>query len=278
MSFWLKLTGVVIGATGVGLYLLNKRSYKFEEYVKAREDEYRHVSLTIKGRKLPRVFAQAQENILDSDPENLDARALVIGYFGRAFNSKSDRDKYLKHALWIIENKPRTRLVRECRIEKVLGKESEQAYETGKALWLKHLDESPNDLILIENAAAYFTLYDKSIAESLFQKGQKLDPESPEWGQRLSHLYSLRSKGANETDDASKALEEMEKAFSLSHKEIPKLSCLQELSTLAFKANEFEKARKYALESLEFVKEMRDDYKSDCLHRNHTVLGRLAFA
>ncbi|WP_299469265.1 hypothetical protein [uncultured Gimesia sp.] len=93
------------------------------------------------------------------------------------------------------------------------------AYSEGKDAWINQLKNNPENLNVIENAAKYFMLSDRELANELLLKAQSLDQENPKWPAALGQLYSLnmiKKSGDNERTEAKKALEQLEIAYRLS--------------------------------------------------------------
>ena len=79
------------------------------------------------------------------------------------------------------------------------------AYEQGKALWLKHVQDNPNNTTFLGNAAAYLTIFDRGTAEDMLKRAQTLEPENPAWPKRLGELYQLAPVGIQATYNEAKA-------------------------------------------------------------------------
>lgn len=157
------------------------------------------------------------------------------------------------------------------------GGDSHDAYQRGKELWLRHLQTKPKDPVLLKHAARFFLLQDRAIAEKLLHEGKKLQPKKPDWSVRLAHLYDLGLDDMNDSECALKALEEQERAFKLCRKRDDRLHILEDLPRLSFKAMQYEKASRYANQLLaQTQKETDESDASDCKHKAHSILGRLA--
>ncbi len=204
-----------------------------------------------KGRPLPmrppRMLAPAEVDALEAklveDPEDFSARIDLITYYGFR-----DRAAKARHVLWIIEHHPEfSASGHEMSIDPVMDG---SAYRRGKALWLQHVKDDPANTVFLGNAAAYFNIYDNAAAEEMLTKAQNLQPENPDWSEKLGQLYKLEMNGHPGTNLAAKALREFEKAQAQTVPPVPGEPRLANLAQMAVAAGDFQKARAYATELL----------------------------
>ncbi|MGD9682688.1 MAG: tetratricopeptide repeat protein [Candidatus Obscuribacterales bacterium] len=263
---------LLTSAAGTGISLLENRAKIQEEELNAKRTEMATVVHFNSGRNLSAEQVAELEKVLEADQNDLKARCLLVGYFGRANRDQSDEEKYEAHALWVIENLPSHRLARLCELAPRL--DSQESYDKGKQLWLRHLEEKPRNLQIMQNASDFFLLADEDIAESILINARKIEPHNPLWSESLAHLYDLKSR--QDASAAPKALKEQEHAYSLYKSKSDRLDRLADLAELAFHAKEFEKASKYAQQRLKAQNRRGTTQCNDASHKCHTILGRLA--
>ena len=227
------------------------------------------------GRNLTPEKVESLEAELARDPGNLFARAKLIGYYDRQFRDRSARARRHEHVLWLIKNAPESDVLAsgEARINGYFGAD---AYREGSDLWSSHLERDPNNLAMLENAAAFHTLGDRTTAIQLLERAQALDDANPSWARELGHLHSLdmqRGGGPPDTDAAARALSQFERALELSGGR-GQDRVLEGLAKAALAAGEVEKAREYA-ESM--LRRSSQSWTSGTLvHHGHLILGRIA--
>ncbi len=289
MKAWLKITGIVVGA-GLGTLLLKKGAGLAVKYLERKIELQKRLnaeklaelapSLTIvNGRNLTADKVLENEKIIEENPENLKARCLLLGFYGRHKQNTIEKDKYQEHALWVIEHCPESPVARECELNPLFF-DTDEAYEKGKQLWLRHCDDPSANPRILNNAARYFLSSDRSIAKTLLLRGKSLQPENAEWSDRLAHLYDLGLDGFNETECAMIAFTEKQRAYQLRRSAIPffRIEPPTDLPTLALKAGRIKDAIRYSKLLLRAVPRLRRDagLASECTHEAHTVLGRIA--
>ncbi len=270
---WLFRAGLLLGAAGGAVVATIKiLDAHLEKEVKIRAAKIAPTSWYLAGEKLSHDEMLEQENILKSDPFDVKARSLIIGFL-QFKTDETSVESLVAHKLWVIENLPRNNLVKFCEFHCI--PDSEALYEKAKKLWLQHVDNYPDDKVILDNAADFVMLEDKDLAEKLLLKAKSLEPRNPYWSERIAHLYSLEASGEDSIEYAVKALKEQERAYSIAKSHTSKLHCLYDLPELAYEAAQYDKAQCYATNLLEqFVNDKSD--QSDCKHIAHTVLGRLA--
>ncbi|MDX2106373.1 MAG: hypothetical protein SFY67_08225 [Candidatus Melainabacteria bacterium] len=222
----------------------------------------------IAGAKLTQEEVIRLEDSLKTNPKDLRARTLVVGYL-QSNRNEDNNQRCLQHQLWIIEHEPRSELVNSvCGINDILCPD---AYKTATQLWSEHLKKNPKDPDILKNAASYFFLSDESLAEELLTRGKALRPKDPDWSDKLARLHR-----SGKLKDAARALKELEESYKLQRGRPAELSSLEDLPLYAFEAGEFALAKKYANKLLAWAKEAKDGAdKSQYLHRAFTALGLL---
>jgi len=234
--------------------------------------------MSLKGRQLTSEEADAFEQTLAKDPNDLTARFTLISYYSAHFMEKPMKAKKCEHVLWTIENIPSSQLlhwVAEGRLHKV-----DACFEAGAALWGKQLEANKGNLAVLQNAIDFFLIPDKPHAEELIRQGVLAEPTKPEWPRQLGQLYSLEMSTANgdaRREFAKKAYDQFEQALKLTVDDLGKRQLRMELARTAFEAGETSRAVSFATEILgELPKENAAWARNDLSHRAHVILGRAA--
>ena len=239
------------------------------------------------GGKLSRKQAILLEQKIAADPEDLDSRVSLLGYYHRStiltwsgflfssLHGKSiHQDKYLQLIRWFVENHPTGSEAGLPEMYPPFGFEVSFA-NTLRELWLKNIDEFPENARVLGNAASFFHHTDQELSENLVRKAKELQPDNPYWDGRLSQLDSIRAVGRPEL--VHSALAQKEAEIDKSERVNP--YDLGDLAQLAFAAGDDDKAISAAQRLLAVGKE-RNDKRSDygnAVHDGNCILGRVAF-
>ncbi len=227
------------------------------------------------GRRLSADQAGALEAAVTNHPDDLSARTQLLGYyFGRQHSSPEAKTARQKHIFWIIQNQPEAVIagLPYSSLNVILDGD---AYSQAKQLWLEQTkahDQSPK---ILGNAAQFFLINDRDLAEGLLKQAQTIEPKNPKWPDALGHLYALSEGG--DKSAAAKSLAEFEKAQADDVSESARFYRLDDLAKQAFAAGEIGKASQYASELLAAAQKNPKDwnYGNAILHGN-SVLGRIA--
>ena len=210
------------------------------------QDLRRHVPA---GRNITPEKAASLESELVKRPEDLFARAQLVGYCFRQVREQAARAKHRVHVLWLTENAPEANLPAgpEAGIFEADG------YAEGKDAWSSHLESDANNLEIMKHAANFFEYGDRELATQILERAQSLDEKDPDWARQLGQLQRSDSRlrdGKRDSEAAKRALEQFERAHELSD-ELQREYPLKDLGTTALHAGAIEKARAYAEAMLE---------------------------
>jgi hypothetical protein len=159
------------------------------------KDQYVYTGPRLDGGDMSAEEAAKVEEQLAQNPGNLTNRARMLGYYGeKSFHDAKAKAAFGQHALWIIEHRPKSGLTQEARLDPILNTE---AYNKGRELWLKHISDHPDDPDILWNAAEYFLIFEKDLAEQYLLKGEELEPNNSSWSEQLAHFYQLKAQTAN---------------------------------------------------------------------------------
>ncbi len=228
---------------------------------------------TMAGSNMNAEQAAKLEASVEKESADISARTKLLGYYflaGR--NAGNARDQRRKHVLWVIRNQPDSQLagLPYCRMDGVTDPEG---YVEAKKLWLEQTEAHPQDPKVLGNAAVFFMIQDRNLAEGFLKQAQKNEPVNPEWADKLGHLYSF----SDDKDAASKSLQEFESAQASDKRKISRFYRLDQLAKAAFKAGDTEKATLYANELLaESASHPKDWNYGNAIHHANNVLGLCA--
>jgi hypothetical protein len=245
------------------------------------------VAARLHGPAKPDPTAQALERDVSAHPDNLALREKALRYYAtRQFSDRWARLARRQHIYWLIQNRPDSELAAGGFAD-MDPRSDGSAYRKAKDLWLRQTEAHPKDAHLLANAASFFTLPDKDLAEKLLKQAQRLEPNNPDYDAQLGHLYALDMESVwtvfgldsffgNRVQAAQKAAAQYEKAVKL-EKPTERMELLPELAKTAFEAQAWEKAKRYAAEATQ-VKRMPKlaDAYGICIHDGNVILGRLA--
>jgi hypothetical protein len=238
------------------------------------EEVYR---LLVKGIKLSSTEAERLEKVLAADPNDLATRLILFGYYPSHYDDPS-RLKKTEHALWLIRNRPDTEVLHDVALLRLTR--VEKGFEEAKQLWLKHLDTYKDNLTVVANAADFFMISDRALAEKLTKQLAAADPANPRWPFQLGYVYFVEmtnATGAMRRSQAASAYAQFDLAYTLTNDNIEKHLWLSQLMRSAFEAGDLQKAQIWALESLnQGSTNKADPSLADSIHHAHIILGRMA--
>ena len=225
------------------------------------------------GMILSEDQAQRLELRLADDPDDLDARISLLGYY--RFQSPEFsvvQGDAARHALWIIENAPAHPIAGQPFVD-LRGLVHPAGLASAKKMWEKNVAADPTNTKILGNAARYFMFSDRKRTETHLLEARRLEPDNPEWPERLGRLYLRSEKSRNQ---CSKALRSFEEALSKQHGQ-GRSYMLEEAAEAAFCSQEPAKAKRYGKELLNSAMEQRTDWSfGNAVHHGNLILGRIA--
>ena len=231
------------------------------------------------GIRLTATEATTLENALEKEPENLEYRATLVAYYtGARHGSSNAAASYREHALWILRNHPASSVagLPHVRLDPMLDA---KAYREAVQIWDEHIQAHPSHIEILSNAASFFTIAEKDRTEEYLTKLRQIDPDNPEWCDRLGHLYALGSYTSAGPDvaQAKKSLASYEEAMRKGKGDRRLSLWLEEAALAAVWAGELEKAERYATDVLSSAVEGRPSWNfGNALHHGNLVLGHVA--
>jgi hypothetical protein len=257
------------------------------------------------GAALTADEARAFERRLEERPDDLEARARLVGYdqararkahagvtlgelVRRTILDVDDRDEpppepRARHALWLAAHAPRAPLV----VHQFLSANTmSAAYPELSAIWRGHAAAEPPEATLLAHAIAFFWRANEPFAGELLTRAEQLFPGDPRWvsfrrerrAQELSHdlgfpRFEVRGRKAGSDADLAeieRLLPELDPHSGL----VPRLR--EAAGELALALGQVERARRHAEEML--VSNAGDTQRrhGDAVHDGHLMLGRIA--
>ena len=200
------------------------------------------------GMFLSAEEAEALEERLRSDPDDLSARAQLVSYYQSVqWRDDANVRRYGWHLVWLAQNEPRHLLLLTANIA---PDRNPSAYARIRAIWRDLLEEAPRDATVLGNAAAFLEHGpDRDLALTLLERSQEIDPGNVMWPFMLGRLrWRMAQEGRQRPDPAlaAAALAHLERADRLDSYINPMQ--LRWAMDAAFAAGQLEKARTYAAE------------------------------
>lgn len=228
-----------------------------------------------KGRGLSAAEAAALEQRLLDNPQDLGARAQLVGYYhaGRRTNPR----RHTQHVLWFVRNLPESEVLdsRRARISPMFDADG---YLAAKRVWQRLVRREPDNVAILRHAAGFHGSSEAAVAAELLRQAEGVEPSNPEWARELGRLAWRGARRFPEGRDpagAARALVHFERAHGLSGP-ADRVDLLPDLALAAFAAGDHEKARTHAVALLESDPNLRD--RGDPLHYGNLVLGHIALS
>jgi hypothetical protein len=155
------------------------------------------------GSNLGLGAAQELESQLEKNPEDLNARAKLIGYYyyqwmqpGEAATKAARR----KHILWLIEHHPDSPILNlaEVAIEDTGNSLADpEGFKQARQLWVSQMEARKTDGPMLGNMAKFFQMTDKNLAESALLQAKAAQPQNAQWDWQLGYLYGMGILGVD---------------------------------------------------------------------------------
>ena len=126
--------------------------------------------------------AAALETQLEGDPEDVDTRTRLLGYYKRQARIREASSKAygrLRALLfWLIQNEPESEVLAEDTPRLILEFNrflDPDKFSAGKGAFLAHLEKEPNGLTLLRRAANFVAFRDRALAIELGERARSLE-------------------------------------------------------------------------------------------------------
>lgn len=150
-------------------------------------------------------------------------------------------------------------------------------YAKAKAQWLARVEAMPENVDVLEGAADFLIIRERSLTAELFERARRLEPNNPKWVQKLAQLHRLNA-ASGDVAEAKLALSLMERANEMSAG-VNQSAVLTDLPALAFDAGDLQKARAYAELLLREATSQQGSWNhGNAVHKGNLILGRIAAA
>ncbi len=150
--------------------------------------------LALSGRLLSAEELVALEKGVAEDATDADARVRLLGYYFSNQRKSSDyRVARQRHVLWFIKNDPESKVLGSPYGSLSPHSDREVYYSAKKHLESK-IEEDPDNLTILDNAAKFFTLPDRKRAIELLERAELLDENNPHWASSLGRMYLLDAR------------------------------------------------------------------------------------
>ncbi len=156
-----------------------------------------------KGAELSPDAAQALETQLEKTPDDLAARAQLLGFYYYQWMKPGEaaaRAARRRHILWLIEHHPDSPVLglAEAPIEESGNSLADpEGYRMARQLWLSQLEARKSDATLRGNIAKFFQMTDKDLALKAALEAKAIQPQNTEWDWRLGYLYGMGVLGVD---------------------------------------------------------------------------------
>jgi tetratricopeptide (TPR) repeat protein len=133
-------------------------------------------------------------------------------------------------------------------------------FEQAKSLWLKQIQEQPDNTRVLENASGFFQFVDDVVAGKLLRRCKELEPGNPRWSRELGGLYSFQGdpqQPESYKDWGLMSLAELETAWQAVTDPDQRFYTLMKLPAVALQSREIEKACNYAEKLLSAASEQQ---------------------
>jgi hypothetical protein len=182
----------------------------------------------MKAKNTPEFFKPKEyEKRLQEFPSDMNARQMLMAHYESDCYGDGDRaDAYLRHLLWMINNCPEHETLHQRRQFIYNDKKFRQV----KRAWLRVIRLNPNNVKVLENAAASCTHAAPKLAEKFLQQAKALEPSNEDWAMKLSQFYFHRACDINPRRakaSARKCIAECKQALEL-HDQYPRHSYLEQ--------------------------------------------------
>jgi hypothetical protein len=149
------------------------------------------------ARAVGKEEAEKLEAALDSRPDDLSARAKLLGFYfynGRKiYGVETTIAARRRHILWLIEHQPASEAAGMpfAAFDASFGLADKEGQEQASKLWTAQAQRHGSNPAVLGNAAFFLQLTDRDQAEALLKRAQQAAPKGEWWSMRLGHLYAL---------------------------------------------------------------------------------------
>lgn len=225
------------------------------------------------GASLAPTEAAALERQLAENPQDLGARARLLGY--HAARPRADQGRHTGHLLWFVRNLPESEVL-DSPPATIIPVFNPDGYIEVKRAWQQLVRAESENVVILRHAAGFLMNSDQAAATALLHQAEALEPSNPEWARALGRLDWREARLFPEGRDpaaAGRAFADFERAYELSDR-AGRVDLLPDLAMAAFAARDHARAREVAAAMLEAAPNRRN--QGDSVHYGNLILGHLA--
>jgi hypothetical protein len=152
-------------------------------------ESVRAILLLYSGKSLSKAKAEELESAVHKEPEKVDNRVVLIGYYSANAKTPLDRVRLRTHVLWMVENHPEHPSTAEPSLRDL--PDDAEANAQIRSLWKRNLEQRSDDLAVLKNAEKFFFGKDPAEAERLIVRISEKEPLNREWPNELAQLYRM---------------------------------------------------------------------------------------
>ena len=141
-----------------------------------------YTSIVREGYKLGKADAEKLEASLVANPDDLEARTRLLGYYWRGARYETPETKIAarrRHILWLIEHHPGSKVagLRQLTLDPAGHAIADKdGYEQAAKLWMQQAQRHGSDAAVLGNAGDFFLLPGKVQAEALYKRARQAGP------------------------------------------------------------------------------------------------------
>jgi hypothetical protein len=237
------------------------------------------------GNAISAQDVKALEAGLTKNPDDLEARAKLVGYYfqiGITASSPEIEEKRTAQIFWLIEHHPEAEISgsAEAGIMPFGRHSGGDAYQHAKELWMQQVEKHPSDVRVLLHAAEFFQLSESKITAELLQKALDVAPTNKEVLSREAQFFELERIGAEKPEEkkelSEKALLFRERALQSGGDE-DRSTAVEQMANDALEAEDLSKAEQYGNELLKDAQDTKGNWDNgNEIHQGNVVLGRVA--
>ena len=231
-------------------------------------ESVRSILLLHSGKSLLRSKADELETALRKDPNDIDDRLMLIGYYASNGRGAADRFRLRTHVLWMIGNHPEHAATAEPSLRDL--PDDPEGNSEILELWKTNLASHSNDLPVLKNAEKFFFGKNPAEADRLIHRISEREPNNREWAAELANLYRMFGiPGENIDNPGERAVEEYRRVLELTKNPAAREALPGEMADAAFRIGDFPAA-------VELAKIYLKSSDRLAVQRANTILGRVA--
>jgi tetratricopeptide (TPR) repeat protein len=231
-------------------------------------ESVRSILLLYSGKSIVKAKAEELETGLRKEPDKIENRVMLIGYYTWNAHSSPDRLKLRAHVLWMIENHPEHPATAEPSLRD-LPDDPEGNLQILE-LWNKNLQSQSDNLAVLKNAEKFYFGKDPAEAERLIHRISAREPNNREWPGELAQLYRMFGiPGENIENPGDRAVEEYNRVLALTKDRAAREALSGDMADAAFKIGDLAAAAQLAKLYLKSA-------DRTAVQRANTILGRVA--